>query len=182
MNKAKKKIAAFLASAAMMANLAAVHACAAGDVASVITNTWNAVRGQVQGQGADARGGEGGGEPGGGVQPGQALPHQGQGGQALPAAGVVCRRAQGLRQLALIPQGQAQGVRVQGQALQGQIGSQRGPGQVRALFNARQPPQGQPPAARDPRDPGRVVPKGPVDPGARMGGIVRRADRENALF
>ena len=48
MNKAKKKIAAFLASAAMMANLAAVHACAAGDVASVITNTWNAVRGQVQ--------------------------------------------------------------------------------------------------------------------------------------
>ena len=45
---AKKKIAAFISGAAMMANLAAVHACAAGDVASVITNTWNSVRTQVQ--------------------------------------------------------------------------------------------------------------------------------------
>ena len=45
---AKKKIAALISGTAMMANLAAVHACAAGDVASVITNTWNSVRTQVQ--------------------------------------------------------------------------------------------------------------------------------------
>ena len=48
MDNAKKKVVALIASSLMFVNMMAIHAHAAGDVASAVTNTWNSAKAQIK--------------------------------------------------------------------------------------------------------------------------------------